>query len=38
MAQARFGIGIDLGTTNCALAFTPLDGEARAQILAIPQW
>jgi molecular chaperone DnaK (HSP70) len=38
MARARFSIGIDLGTTNCALAFVPLDGEAKSEILAIPQW
>jgi molecular chaperone DnaK (HSP70) len=24
MASAHFSIGIDLGTTNCALAFVPL--------------
>src|SRR5208282_6687694 len=38
MARARFSIGIDLGTTNCALAFVPLHGEARSEILDIPQW
>jgi molecular chaperone DnaK (HSP70) len=38
MERARFSIGIDLGTTNCALAFAPLRGEARSEILAIPQW
>jgi molecular chaperone DnaK (HSP70) len=38
MARARFSIGIDLGTTNCALAFVPLDDEAKSEILAIPQW
>lgn len=38
MAQARFSIGIDLGTTNCALAFVPLHGEAKSEIFAIPQW
>jgi molecular chaperone DnaK (HSP70) len=38
MARARFSIGIDLGTTNCALAFVPLDGEAKSEILAVPQW
>src|SRR5258708_23811405 len=25
MARAKFSIGIDLGTTNCAMAFEPLD-------------
>ena len=38
MARARFSIGIDLGTTNCAVAFVPLDDEARSEILGIPQW
>jgi molecular chaperone DnaK (HSP70) len=36
MARARFSIGIDLGTTNSALAFAPLTGEARPEILPIP--
>lgn len=36
----RFSIGIDLGTTNCALAYRPLNGGdgAPSQILALPQW
>ena len=38
MTRARFSIGIDLGTTNCALAFVPLHGEERSEILGIPQW
>jgi molecular chaperone DnaK (HSP70) len=38
MTRSRFSIGIDLGTTNCALAFVPLDGDARSEILDIPQW
>jgi len=38
MTSPRFSIGIDLGTTNCALAFVPLDGETKSEILAIPQW
>src|SRR6516162_5087050 len=38
MTRARFSIGIDLGTTNCALAFVPLHGAARSEILGIPQW
>jgi molecular chaperone DnaK (HSP70) len=38
MASARFSIGIDLGTTNSALAFVPLVGEATPQILFVPQW
>jgi molecular chaperone DnaK (HSP70) len=39
MARAKFSIGIDLGTTNCALACEPLDGpDTQTEILAIPQW
>lgn len=38
MTTPRFSIGIDLGTTNSALAFIPLDGEAKSEILATPQW
>ncbi|MBV8704556.1 MAG: Hsp70 family protein [Acetobacteraceae bacterium] len=38
MPQARFSIGIDLGTTNSALAFVPLLGEAKPEILLIAQW
>ena len=37
-AHARFSIGIDLGTTNSALAFVSLVGEATPEILPIPQW
>jgi molecular chaperone DnaK (HSP70) len=36
--SARFSIGIDLGTTNSALAFVPIDGDALAEMLSIPQW
>src|ERR1700730_3236396 len=36
MIRARFSIGIDLGTTNCALAFVPLYGEVRSEILGPP--
>ncbi len=35
---ARFSIGIDLGTTNSALAYVPLTGDAEPEALAIPQW
>ena len=35
---ARFSIGIDLGTTNSALAYVPLTGDAEPETLAIPQW
>ncbi|MBX3516849.1 MAG: Hsp70 family protein [Rhodospirillales bacterium] len=38
MANARYSIGIDLGTTNSALAFVPLEGDAPTEVLAIPQW
>jgi molecular chaperone DnaK (HSP70) len=38
MVQARFSIGVDLGTTNCALAFVPLQGDGRSEVLAVPQW
>jgi len=35
---ARFSIGIDLGTTNSVLAFTPLESDAASvRVLAIPQ-
>ncbi len=33
----RYSIGIDLGTTNCVLAFLPPSGR-EAQVLPIPQW
>lgn len=35
---ARYSIGIDLGTTSSAVAFVPLAGEARAEILSVAQW
>jgi molecular chaperone DnaK (HSP70) len=38
MRQSRFSIGIDLGTTNSALAFAPLGRGAHSEILQIPQW
>src|SRR5271166_2099098 len=38
MAQAKFSIGIDLGTSNSALAFSPLAAEGGSEVLAIPQW
>jgi len=37
-AHARFSIGIDLGTTNSALAFAPLLGEGTPEILFVTQW
>ena len=36
--RARFAIGIDLGTTNSALAFAPLVGEGAPEVLLVPQW
>ena len=39
MSHAKFSIGIDLGTTNCAMAFEVLDGEpSQSEVLLIPQW
>ncbi len=38
MARARFSIGIDLGTTNSALAFAPLAGNSSPEVLQISQW
>ena len=35
---ARFSIGIDLGTTNSALAYVPLTGDAPPDTLAVSQW
>ena len=39
MARAKFSIGIDLGTTNCAVAFEPLDtANPHSETFLIPQW
>jgi molecular chaperone DnaK (HSP70) len=39
MASPNFSIGIDLGTTNCALAFCRLDAaDAPSEVFAIAQW
>jgi hypothetical protein len=36
--MTRFAVGIDLGTTHCALAVAPLDTDlARPQVLTVPQ-
>ena len=35
---ARFSIGVDLGTTNSALAYVPLTGDAQPEALSISQW
>lgn len=35
---AKYVVGIDLGTTNCVLAFAPLEGDApQVQLLQVPQ-
>ena len=39
MKGALFSIGIDLGTTNSALAYTRLDDEyAVSEVFSVPQW
>lgn len=39
MAAPRFSIGIDLGTTNCAMSLVALDSnDAVTEVFAIPQW
>src|SRR5260370_18896694 len=39
MARSRFSIGIDLGTTNCAMAFEAFDTAAQqSELFLIPQW
>ena len=39
MARPKFSIGIDLGTTNCAMAFVALAGEASpSEVFPVPQW
>ena len=35
--MTRFVVGIDLGTTNCALAYVDLEAPGPAQALAVPQ-
>ncbi len=35
--MSRYSIGIDLGTTNCALAFRPLDPRGTGEVFAVPQ-
>jgi molecular chaperone DnaK (HSP70) len=37
MSRARYSIGIDLGTTNTALAFVPLHRAVPSEMLAVPQ-
>ncbi len=37
--MAKFSIGIDLGTTNCAMAYVPLNGaNSTSETFSIPQW
>jgi molecular chaperone DnaK (HSP70) len=39
MARPRFSIGIDLGTTNCAMAFEAFDTAIpQSEVFLIPQW
>jgi molecular chaperone DnaK (HSP70) len=39
MSSPHYSIGIDLGTTNCAMAFTALDDpNACSEVFSIPQW
>jgi molecular chaperone DnaK (HSP70) len=38
MAQPKFSIGIDLGTSNSVLAYSPLTGETESDVLEIQQW
>jgi molecular chaperone DnaK (HSP70) len=38
MSAARFSIGIALGTSNSALAYVPLNGDAPPETLPIQQW
>ncbi len=38
MVEARYSIGIDLGTTNSALAYVPLQGDAPSEVFSVLQW
>ncbi|MDF1752839.1 MAG: Hsp70 family protein [Verrucomicrobiales bacterium] len=39
MSKPTFSIGIDLGTTNCALAFAPLASDSSdSEVLPVSQW
>jgi len=35
--MTRFAVGIDLGTTHCALAVAPLEGEGAPEVMDVPQ-
>ncbi len=37
MTPARYSVGIDLGTTNCAMAFRPLEQRGEGEVFAVPQ-
>ena len=37
--MSKFSIGIDLGTTNCAMAYVPLNGtNSTSETFRISQW
>lgn len=36
MEEARYTIGIDLGTSNCAVAYSPLHGPSQGQVIDFP--
>ncbi|MEO0036025.1 MAG: hypothetical protein RLZZ501_2048 [Pseudomonadota bacterium] len=38
MTPPRYAIGIDLGTSNSALAYAELDKDGPAEVLAVAQW
>lgn len=38
MAAARFSIGIDLGTTNSAMAYVSLEGNSPTEAFVVSQW
>jgi len=35
--MTRFAVGIDLGTTHCALAVAPLEGAGAPEVMGVPQ-
>jgi len=35
--MTRFAVGIDLGTTHCALAVAPLEGDGTPEVMGVPQ-
>ncbi|MBF0632841.1 MAG: Hsp70 family protein [Magnetococcales bacterium] len=38
MSQARFSIGIDLGTTSSVMAYQPLQGGSGSEVFPVVQW